>query len=151
MTYVDETDFYLFLQGYREAMLWANTLEYGGDGVADDELGPSLDAHVSDPEIDPETWTQAESDCRGFLESIVSDGILPLAGDGSILWPYVGHRAAEWSGADLAGHDFALTRNGHGAGFWARGLGEVGETLSDMAHAYGEVTWVIEDDRVVSL
>lgn len=150
MTYVDETDFYLFLQGYREAML-ANTLEYGGDGVAEDELGPSLDAHVSDPEIDPETWAQAESDCRGFLESIVEGGILPLSDDGSIVWPYVGYRAVEWSGAELAGNDFALTRNRHDDGFWDRGLGEVGEALSDMAQAYSVVTWVIEDDRVVSL
>ena len=30
-------------------------------------------------------------------------------------------------------HDYWLTRNGHGAGFWCRGLGDVGKTLSDLA------------------
>ena len=28
------------------------------------------------------------------------------------------------------GHDFWLTRNGHGAGFWDRGLGPVGDRLT---------------------
>jgi hypothetical protein len=44
--------------------------------------------------------------------------------------------------ADLSpesvGHDFWLTRNGHGAGFWDRGLGELGERLSAAARVYGE-------------
>lgn len=35
------------------------------------------------------------------------------------------------------GHDFWLTRNRHGAGFWDRGLGEKGERLTVIAHAYG--------------
>lgn len=33
--------------------------------------------------------------------------------------------------ATQAGHDFWLTRNGHGAGFWDRGLGHIGEALSE--------------------
>lgn len=37
------------------------------------------------------------------------------------------------------GHDLLLTRQRHGAGFWDRGLGELGETLTDMAHAMGNV------------
>jgi hypothetical protein len=38
-----------------------------------------------------------------------------------------------------AGHDFWLTRNGHGAGFWDRGLGEIGGMLTDAAKAFGDV------------
>ena len=34
-------------------------------------------------------------------------------------------------------HDFWLTRNGHGAGFWDRGLGEVGEILTKASKAFG--------------
>lgn len=34
-------------------------------------------------------------------------------------------------------HDFWLTRNGHGAGFWDRGLGELGNKLTKMAKAHG--------------
>lgn len=36
------------------------------------------------------------------------------------------------------GHDLWLTRNGHGAGFWDRGLGEVGERLAAAARDMGE-------------
>lgn len=42
--------------------------------------------------------------------------------------------------AEQVGHDFYLTRNGHGAGFWDRGLGEVGDRLSDAAKVYGETS-----------
>ena len=45
-----------------------------------------------------------------------------------------------------AGHDFWLTRNGHGAGFWDRGLGKIGETLSDAARVYGSVDLYVGDD-----
>jgi len=38
------------------------------------------------------------------------------------------------------GHDFCLTRNRHGAGFWDRGLGTRGDVLTKAAHAYGEVS-----------
>ena len=35
------------------------------------------------------------------------------------------------------GHDFILTRNGHGTGFWDRGLGEIGDTLTKWAQTFG--------------
>lgn len=46
----------------------------------------------------------------------------------------------EASGLDESqiGYDLWLTRNGHGAGFWDRGLGEIGDRLSDMSKPYGE-------------
>lgn len=34
-------------------------------------------------------------------------------------------------------HDFHLTRNGHGAGFWDRGLGDLGDKLTDLAKTFG--------------
>lgn len=40
--------------------------------------------------------------------------------------------------ADSLGHDFYLSRNGHGAGFWDRGLGEVGQRLHEASKVYGE-------------
>ena len=44
------------------------------------------------------------------------------------------------------GHDFWLTRNRHGAGFWGRGLGALGDRLTDAAHAYGESNIYRGDD-----
>jgi len=42
------------------------------------------------------------------------------------------------TGPGQGGHDFWLTRNGHGAGFWDRGAGDVGDRLTVAAHAWGE-------------
>lgn len=41
--------------------------------------------------------------------------------------------------ADQFGHDMTLTRNGHGAGFWDRGLGELGDKLTDWAKTLSEI------------
>lgn len=52
---------------------------------------------------------------------------------------------------ERAGHDFWLTRNGHGAGFWDGdydGPGvKLGRTLSDIAKGYGEQWVVLGDDN----
>lgn len=41
--------------------------------------------------------------------------------------------------AEQAGRDFCYTRNGHGAGFWDRGLpDDIGDGLSDVARKAGE-------------
>ena len=46
-----------------------------------------------------------------------------------------------------AGHDFWLTRNGHGCGFWDRDLpGTLGEELSKLAEAAGVLDVYIGDD-----
>lgn len=42
------------------------------------------------------------------------------------------------------GHDYWLTRNGHGAGFWDRGLGEVGDKLSELCK-HKEAQFYIEN------
>lgn len=44
------------------------------------------------------------------------------------------------------GHDFILTRNHHGAGFWDRGLGALGDRLTDSAHPYGSISAYVGDD-----
>lgn len=48
--------------------------------------------------------------------------------------------------AGQVGHDFWLTRNHHGAGFWDRGLGELGDRLTAAAHVYGESDLYVGDD-----
>lgn len=49
------------------------------------------------------------------------------------------------------GHDFCLTRNGHGAGFWDRGLGELGTRLSDACKPWGTQDVYIGDDGLFYL
>lgn len=45
------------------------------------------------------------------------------------------------------GHDFWLTRNGHGAGFWDRGLGERGQRLTKASKVFGSVNLILGDDK----
>lgn len=49
-----------------------------------------------------------------------------------------------WSD-DAIGHDLYMTFVGHGVGFWDRGLGELGDTLSELA-GHGEC-YVWQDSR----
>ncbi len=59
--------------------------------------------------------------------------------------------ACENPGYDMerAGYDFWLTRNGHGAGFWDRGLGMVGTSLTQRAKEVGGVDIDVGDDGEV--
>lgn len=43
------------------------------------------------------------------------------------------------------GHDLWLTRNGHGAGFWDRGLGKLGNQLTEISEKFGN-RYVFEMD-----
>lgn len=47
---------------------------------------------------------------------------------------------------EKAGQDFWLTRNGHGAGFWDRGLGAVGRGLTNVSKPYGSSDLYFGDD-----
>lgn len=75
-------------------------------------------------EITPKARRQALRACNLFA---VMCGLIPGGED-----------ALSEMGESQAGHDLWLTRNGHGAGFWARGLGSMGESLTQAAHILGE-------------
>jgi hypothetical protein len=47
------------------------------------------------------------------------------------------------------GHDFWLTRNRQGSGFWVRGYGDVGDHLTEAAEAYSEVDIYVGDDLAI--
>lgn len=130
-----------FMRGYVEAMLWANTF-------VECECGYCVEQE------DVVYWYQSPG---RWWEDTPVDLI-----DAAAFWDsfaYVilsldyGGRGENWSSAELAGHDLALTRNGHGTGFWDRGLGAIGDTLTDEAKAYGSHSVIIkvdEDDDVIS-
>lgn len=50
--------------------------------------------------------------------------------------------------ADSFGHDFVLTAQGHGAGFWDRGYGALGEDLSKFARTYSVDVYVTRLDNL---
>jgi hypothetical protein len=48
--------------------------------------------------------------------------------------------------AGQIGHDIVLTTNGHGAGFWDRGLGELGDKLTKICEELPEYELYVGDD-----
>lgn len=46
------------------------------------------------------------------------------------------------------GHDFALTSNGHGAGYWDRGLGTVGKELTEASKMYSIDLYIGDDNQL---
>lgn len=50
--------------------------------------------------------------------------------------------------ADDIGHNFWLSRQGHGTGFWDRGWGEVGDTLHAAAKTFGKVYIYVHDGLI---
>src|SRR5574337_1181429 len=115
-----------FLSAYAECALWSST----------DESGEPLDDSCGIDDMAPETLAAMRADCADFITSNAAD----LAEYDTRM------QSAEWSGSERAGHDFWLTRNGHGAGFWDRGLGKLGDRLSAAAKVYGSVDLYIGDD-----
>lgn len=85
----------------------------------DPESGDSVKGYGID-DIHPEVAAQMSADLADFIDGAIAD--------------------LEASGlyAVQVGHDFHLTRNHHGAGFWDRGLGRIGERLTVAAEAFGE-------------
>jgi hypothetical protein len=112
------------LAGYAECAVWT-----GHDWSSEPETGnptPLDDAGYSVDDIADEALASMRSDVAAFLADNADD----IAG----LDP------------GQVGHDFWLTRNRHGTGFWDRGLDAVGTRLTDAAHAYGETNLYVGDD-----
>lgn len=73
---------------------------------------------------------------------------------GELISGFIESNSDDLHGMDYAqiGHDFILTANRHGAGFWDRGLGERGDRLTEMAHPYGEISaWPNHETHTLEL
>lgn len=118
-----------FIDSYIETMLWSSNDD------SDETGGEPMDKNYNPEDIHPDFMKEIKKDCKKFIEEnyeYISDDI---------------NRAA---------HDFWLTRNGHGAGFWDGDWdfeievdGEkknAGDYLTEQSKEYGEVTPYITDD-----
>ena len=96
---------------------------------SDDGVEP-LEVNYDDDDIAPETLKAMRKDCEEFLTA---------------------NREAIGEHHSQAGHDFWLTRNGHGAGFWDRGdlygSAIIGEELSEAARECGGFDLYVGDDK----
>jgi hypothetical protein len=61
------------------------------------------------------------------------------------------NRSNEYSELEQAGHDFWLTRNLHGAGFWDGDWPEVGDKLTAISEQFGELWAYLGDDGLIYL
>ncbi len=109
-----------FTAAYLECALWSST------DNSDDSGGEPLDDEHDLESFDLPSLESAIKDCASFQES--ESGALKAA-----------YATRGYGGPEQAGHDFWLTRNGHGAGFWDRGIGVLGDRLSKAAKVYGSV------------
>lgn len=122
-------DLDLFTRAYIEAAFWTSEEQLAeSDPQARQEFEFGFDT------LAPETLAQIVADCTGFQEQCAP------------WW-------LDYDGTDeQAGHDFWLTRNRHGAGFWDRAAGmyrDNGAGLTEAALARGEVCLYVGDDGKV--
>ncbi len=108
-----------FLASYIETALWSET---------DDAGIPFDNSKYASLEFAPETVERMTADCARFIELCA-----PILDATTTLYPVA--------------HDFWLTRNHHGAGFWDGDYPEsIGKALTDLAHSFGECDLYIGDD-----
>lgn len=76
---------------------------------------------------------------KGQLVEFVSDNLSDLLAyvRGCYDGEREGYDHSQGYPESYAGHDLWLTRSGHGAGYWDRGLGELGDRLTEAAKSYG--------------
>lgn len=120
------TDEDAVLAGYLDALLWTGEFawmtapaEFGGEPLAMDIV---LDNFASVDDLPESVVNEAREDVRNFLLNLeyaeLFDNLHEI-------------------GPLTMGHDLCLTRNGHGAGFWDEGLGELGDYLTHVAKGMG--------------
>lgn len=117
------------IKDYAECALWSSM----------DDNGEPLDSNYTISDISQETMDAMQKDVDDFLSKVSDDDFN--------LW--------EEHGFSI-GHDFWLTRNHHGAGFWDRYIQgntieqmkveEAGKRLTAIAHQFPEVDLYIGDD-----
>lgn len=108
---------------YLICALWASTDESNAQG------GNPLDDNYTIEDFSVEALERAEQDCMFFLRQ--NPELIKI-------------------NYQQAGHDFWLTRNHHGAGFWDRKniWGELGsDVLTSNAHIMGELHVYVGDDN----
>lgn len=110
-----------FVRQYLETALWSS--------LQDNDVPFDNDYDVND--FAPSAIIEATDDCNAFREANAAD------------------LAATGADDERNGHDFWLTRNGHGTGFWDRGYGDVGKRLSDAAKACGTADVVVADNGLL--
>ncbi len=114
-----------FFTQYVRTALWSSTYDPEGEDTSAESV--PLDRDFKPSDLDPETAVKWRADCNAFLEKV-----------GHLITMETCLRGRDPFGS--AGHDFWLTRNHHGAGFWDGDWDDsVEQQLEDAAHSFPEV------------
>lgn len=148
-----------FTKGYALAMLRYNTYVIGVDDLADSQPVEPAWWQSGDPFWPIHAWEEdsqhlLEQDCADFfmanqryllayMKLMVDFGLEALADQ------FPNELSLQLGAMECAGQDFALTRNGHGAGFWSRPITDVlGAALTAAAKTYGgSQGWLSGDEN----
>lgn len=118
------------LEHYLIAALWSST----------DDNGIPLDQGYCVDDVAESAKKQQLEEITDFLNYCDKHGLLkPLV---TLVNQY------DYTEQQL-GHDLWLTRNGHGAGFWDRDLGELGRQLSNACKTFGSCDVYVGDDGLI--
>lgn len=126
-----------FIRGYITCALWSST---GDDGEPLDSTHDESSLAGGTVQAMKDACTKFMADNEKDLAGYVERKAIPINDEDSIYYN------GDYTGYNCAGHDFWLTRNGHGAGFWDRGMGELGDRLSEASEAFGEAHLYAGDD-----
>jgi hypothetical protein len=130
-----------FIAGYIACAIWSSNDEKTDGG------GEPLDANYSADDLSEETLAAMHIDCKAF--AYVNSSAIESGGEG-YLGTQRGNDFSEgrWNAYEQAGHDFWLTRNGHGCGFSDGDWPEPqATTLDRSAEAFGEFHLYVGDDE----
>lgn len=133
-----------FLAAYLEAALWSTNDE------SDESGGEPFDKNYGEDDIAPETLDRMRADCIAFLNHRHGGRLIEIAErlDAEGKWSLPG--GAGCSIVEYAGHDFWLTRNGHGCGFWDGDWPKgIAEGLDKLAHDFGAFDVYVGDDGLI--
>ena len=122
-----EEQFQATLAGALESCIWS-TIPISEDM---DMIEPADQYTITEQEMHKLRGTLAYYISDWFLENYPT---LRLVADENYTW-------------EAIGHDFWLTSQGHGAGFWDRGLGEVGDTLTDSVDGHMDIVGLYLNDE----
>lgn len=130
---MNRLDLNAFVRAYVDCLLWCSLLDTG-DPDASDNPSP-YDAGFSADDLAPDDFATMRERAVSFAwtnRRLLRDAI-----------------GASGYSMEQAGHDLALTEQRHGAGFWDRGLGPVGDALTAATDSVDSLFW--DDDGTLRL
>ncbi len=131
-----KSDFPQFFQAYLTAALWSSVIDEGEQ--QDGRNGDPFDKHFSTDDFNEDALETLRAHAFSFW---------------SQMWYYIDAEInlKRKNDAEQAGHDFWLTQNGHGAGFWDGDWPTYGETLIEKAKCYPELHLYIDENGQVGV